>query len=167
MPWIIQATPRSQRSIHHFSTGSFKQQKPAVVGSRSAYHSVCAVVRWNVRRIIWATEPIVINATAEMMPSNTEVSRVDMRHAACANAVDVVSAETSDATNTQASHVAPVKAADTGTDVTAAKAAKAAAVSSATTTTAAPGLRARGKKAAGKHCACQNHHCSSCHDILH
>jgi hypothetical protein len=102
-----------------------------------------------------------------MMPSNTEVSRVDMRHAACANAVDVVSAETSDATNTQASHVAPVKAADTGTDVTAAKAAKAAAVSSATTTTAAPGLRARGKKAAGKHCACQNHHHSSFHDILH
>jgi hypothetical protein len=165
MPWIIQATPRSRRSIHHFSTGSFKQRKPAVVGSRSAYHSVGAVVRWNVRRIIWATEPIVINTAAEMMPSNAEVSCVDMRHAACANAVDVVSAETSDATNAQASRVASVEAAHTGTYVTAAEAAKAAAVSSATA--AAPGLRARGKKVAGKHCACQNHHCSSFHDILH
>ena len=166
MPWIIQATPRSQRSIHHFSTGSFKQQKPAVVGSRSAYHSVCAVVRWNVRRIIWATEPIVINATAEMMPSNTEVSRVDMRHLTRANAVDMFSAETADATSAQASHVASVKAAYTGTDVTATKAAKATAVSTAAAA-AAPGLCARGKKAAGKHCACQNRHHSSFHDILH
>jgi hypothetical protein len=100
-----------------------------------------------------------------MMPSNAKASCVDMRHTACANAVDVVSADTSDATNAQAGHMASVKAADTGTDVTTAKAAKAAAVSSAAT--AAPGLRARGKKAAGKHSARQNHHCSSFHDILH
>jgi hypothetical protein len=34
-----------------------------------------------------------------MMPSNAKVSRVDMRHTAGANAVDVFFAETSDATN--------------------------------------------------------------------
>ena len=113
-----------------------------------------------------------------MMSSDANVSLVDVRHATRAKAVDVVSAETSDATNTQASHVAPVKAADTGTDVTAANGAhtgtdvtstKAAhpATTVSPAATAAPGLCARGKKAAGKHCACQNHHCSSCHDILH
>jgi hypothetical protein len=137
--------------------------KAAAIDSRSAYNSVGAVVRWDVRRIIGAPEPIVINATAVMMPSNAKVSCVNMRHATRANTVD---AETADVTNAQASHVASVKAAHTGTDVTAAKASKAATVSSAATATA-PGLRARGKKAAGKHCACQNHRCSSFHDILH
>jgi hypothetical protein len=101
-----------------------------------------------------------------MVPSNTKASRVDMRHPTRANAVDMFSAETADAASAQASHVASVKAAGTGADVTAAKAAKAAAVSSATTA-AAPGLRAGREKATGKHCACQNHHCSSFHDILH
>jgi len=143
--------------------GLFKQRKPAVVGFRSGYHSVGAVVRRDVRRIIRATEPIVINATAEMMPSNAKASGVDMRHTTRANAGDVVSAETADATSAQASDVTSVKTAHTGADVTAAKAA---AVSSAAATTA-PSLRARGNKAAGKHRACQNHHCSSFHDILH
>ena len=143
--------------------GLFKQRKPAVVGFRSGYHSVGAVVRRDVRRIIRATEPIVINATAEMMPSNAKASGVDMRHTTRANAGDVVAAETADATSAQASDVASVKTAHNGADVTAAEAAKAAAVSSAAT----PGLRSGGKKAAGKHRTCQNHHCSSFHDILH
>jgi hypothetical protein len=76
-----------------------------------------------------------------------------------------VSAETSDATDAQATHVTSANVTHTGTDVTSAKAAHTATVSSAAT--AAPSLCARGKKAAGKHCACQNHHCSSFHDILH
>jgi hypothetical protein len=156
----------NSNSCARFVGGLFKQRKPAVVGFRSGYHSVGAVVRRDVRRIIRATEPIVINATAEMMPSNAKASGVDMRHTTRANAGDVVSAETADATSAQASDVASVKTAHTGADVTAAEAAKAAAVSSAATTTA-PSLRARGNKAAGKHRACQNHHCSSFHDILH
>ena len=151
--------------VRHLHGGPIRQRKPAVIGFRSAYHSVGAVVRRDVRRIVWATEPIVINAAAEMVPSNTKASRVDMRHLTRANAVDMFSAETADATSAQASYVASVKAAHTGTDVTSTKAAEAAAVSSAAT--AAPGLRARGKKAAGKHCACQNHRCSSFHGILH
>jgi hypothetical protein len=61
--------------------------------------------------------------------------------------------------------VASVKAAHTGTDVTAAKASKATTVSSATPAT--PGLCARGKEAASQHCGYQNRHCSSFHDILH
>jgi hypothetical protein len=102
-----------------------------------------------------------------MTPSNAKVPLVDVRHATRANAVDVVSAETSDATDAaQATHVTAANVAHTGTDVTSAKAAHpATTVSSAAT--AAPGLCARGKKAAGKHCACQNHHHSSFHDILH
>jgi hypothetical protein len=155
----------NSNSCARFVGGLFKQRKPAVVGFRSGYHSVGAVVRRDVRRIIRATEPIVINATAEMMPSNAKASGVDMRHTTRANAGDVVSAETADATSAQASDVTSVKTAHTGADVTAAEAAKAAAVSSAAT--AAPSLRARGNKAAGKHRACQNHHCSSFHDILH
>jgi hypothetical protein len=106
-----------------------------------------------------------------MTPSNAKVPLVDMRHAACANAVNMVSAETTDATDAQATHMTATNVTHTGTDVTSAKAAHTAAkVSTATTTTtapAAPGLCARGKKAAGKHCACQNHHRSSSHDILH
>jgi hypothetical protein len=101
-----------------------------------------------------------------MMPSNAKVPLVDMRHATRVKTVDVISAETSDATDAQATHVTAADVTHTGTDVTSAKAANAATtVSSATT--AAPGLCARGKKAAGKHCACQNHHHSSFHDILH
>jgi hypothetical protein len=102
-----------------------------------------------------------------MMPSNAKVPLVDMRHATCAKAVDVVSAETSDTTGAaQATHVTAANVTHTGTDVTAAKAAHTATtVSSAAT--AAAGLCARGEKAAGKHCACQNHHHSSFHDILH
>ena len=103
-----------------------------------------------------------------MTPSNAKVTLVDMRHATCAKVADVVSAETSDATNAQATHVTAAKVAHTGADVTSAKAAHTATtVSSAATATAAPGLCARGKKAAGKHRACQNHHHSSFHDILH
>jgi hypothetical protein len=98
-----------------------------------------------------------------MMSSDAKVSLVDVRHATRAKAVDVVSAETSDATNAQATHVTAANVTHTGTDVTSAKAAHAA----TTVSTAAPGLCARGKKAAGKHCACQNHHHSSSHDILH
>jgi hypothetical protein len=78
---------------------SLSQRKPAVIDSRSAYNSVGAVVRWDVRRIIGATEAIVVNATNEMMSSDAKVSLVDVRHATRAKAVDVVSAETSDATN--------------------------------------------------------------------
>ena len=101
-----------------------------------------------------------------MTPSNAKVPLVDMRHATRAKAVDVASAETSDATAAQATHVTAANAANTGADVTSAKAAHATTtVSSAAT--AAPSLRARGKKAAGKHCACQNHHHSSSHDSLH
>ena len=91
---------------------------------------------------------------------------VDMRHATCAKVADVVSAETSDATNAQATHVTTAKVAHTGTDVTSAKAAHTATTVSSPAT-AAPGLCARGKKAAGKHRACQNHHRSSSHNILH
>jgi hypothetical protein len=99
-----------------------------------------------------------------MMPA--KVPLVDMRHATCAKAVDMVTAGTSDATNAQAAHVTSAKVADTGTHVTSAKAAHTATtVSSAATTT--PGLCTRGKKAARKHCACQDHHHSSSHDILH
>jgi hypothetical protein len=100
-----------------------------------------------------------------MMPSSAKVPLVDMRHATCAKAVNVVSTETSDATAAQATHATAAKVTHTGTDVTSAKAAHTATVAS--TATAAPSLRARGKKAAGKHCACQNHHHSSFHDILH
>jgi hypothetical protein len=102
-----------------------------------------------------------------MTPSNAKVTLVDVRHATRANAVDVVSAETSDATDAaQATHVTAANVAHTGTDVTSAKAAHPATTVS-TAATAAPGLCARSKKAAGKHCACQNHHHSSFHDILH
>jgi hypothetical protein len=91
---------------------------------------------------------------------------VNVRHPTCAKAVDVVSAETFDATGAQATHVTAANVTHTGTDVTSAKAAHTATtVSSAAT--AAPGLSARGNKAAGKHRACQNHHHSSSHDILH
>jgi hypothetical protein len=146
--------------------GSVSQRKPAAIDFQSAYHSVGAVVRWGVRRIIWATEAIVVNATTEMTPSNAKVPLIDVRHATRAKAVDVVSAETSDATDAQATHVTAAKVAHTSTDVTSAKATHTATtVSSAAT--AAPGLCARGNKAAGKHCACQNHHHSSFHDILH
>jgi hypothetical protein len=146
--------------------GSISQRRPAAIDFRSAYNSVGAVVRWGVRRIIGATEAIVVNATNEMMPSNAKVALVDMRHATRVKAVDVISAETSDATDAQATHVTAADVTHTGTDVTSAKAAHpATTVSSAAT--AAPGLCARGKKAAGKHCACQNHHHSSFHDILH
>jgi hypothetical protein len=101
-----------------------------------------------------------------MTPSNAKVPCVDMGHATSGDAVDVVSAETSDATNAQATDMTAANVTHTGTDVTSAKAAHTATkVSSAAT--AAPGLCARGKKAAGKHCACQNHHRSSSHDILH
>src|ERR1700722_12031514 len=140
------------RYRHQFSTGGlFRQRRPAVVDFRSAYHSVGAVVRWRVRRIIGATEAIVVNATKEMTPSNAKVPLVDMRHATRAKAVDVASAETSDATAAQATHGTAANAANTGADVTSAKAAHAPTVSSAAAA-AAPSLRARGKKAAGKHC---------------
>jgi hypothetical protein len=101
-----------------------------------------------------------------MTPSNATVPLVDMRHATRAKAVDMVSAETSDATDAaKTTHVSAANVAHTGPDVTSAKAAHTATtVSSAA---AAPGLCARGKKTAGKHCACQNHHHSSSHDILH
>jgi hypothetical protein len=154
------------RYRHQFSTGGlFRQRKPAVIDSRSAYNSVGAVVRWDVRRVVWATEAIVVNAADEMMPSSPKVPLIDVRHATGAYAVDVLSADTSDATDAQATHVTSANVTHTGTDVTSAKAAHTATVSSAAT--AAPSLCARGKKAAGKHCACQNHHHSSSHDILH
>jgi hypothetical protein len=155
------------RYIHHFSTGgSFRQRKPAVVDFRSAYLSVGAAVRWGVRRVIWATEAIVVNAADEVTPSSAKMPLVNVRHPTCAKAVDVVSAETFDATGAQATHVTAANVTHTGTDVTSAKAAHTATtVSSAAT--AAPGLSARGNKAAGKHRACQNHHHSSSHDILH
>jgi hypothetical protein len=103
-----------------------------------------------------------------MTPSNAKVPCVDARHATSGDAVEVVSAETSDSTDAQATHMTATNVTHTGTDVTSAKAAHTATkVSSASASTAAPGLCARGKKAAGKHCACQNHHHSSSHDILH
>jgi hypothetical protein len=145
--------------------GSISQRKPAAIDFRSAYNSVGAVVRWGVRRIIGATEAIVVNATNEMMPSNAKVPLVDMRHATGVKAVDVISADTSDATDAQATHVTAADVTHTGTDVTSAKAAHPA--TTVSTAAAAPGLCARGKKAAGKHCARQNHHHSSFHDILH
>jgi hypothetical protein len=102
-----------------------------------------------------------------MTPSNAKVSCVDVRHATSADAaVDVVSAETSDATDAQATHTSAANVAHAGTDVTSAKAAHTATKVSSSSA-AAPSLCARGKKAAGKHCACQNHHRSSSHDILH
>jgi hypothetical protein len=103
-----------------------------------------------------------------MTPSNAKVPCVDVRYAASGDAaVDVVSAETSDATDAQATHMTAANVTHTGTDVTSAKAAHTATKVSSASATAAPGLCARGKKAAGKHCACQNHHRSSSHDILH
>jgi hypothetical protein len=73
-----------------------------------------------------------------------------------AHARHVTSAEASDVTSAEATHVTSAKAAH---------------VASATTThvstaTATAGLCISGKKAAGKHGTCQNHHHSSCHDIL-
>jgi hypothetical protein len=105
-----------------------------------------------------------------MTPSNAKVLLADMRHGSCANAVDVVSTETSDASSAQATHVtstkvthmASVKGTHAATTVASAKATH--------TTAAAPataGLCSRGQKAAGQHCGCQNHHHSSSHDILH
>jgi hypothetical protein len=148
------------------STGGSVSQRKAGCRRLSVSHSVGAVVRWGVRRIIGATEAVVVNAAVEMTPSNAKVPCVDVRHATSGDAaVDVVSAETSDATDAQATHMTAANVTHTGTDVTSAKAAHTATkVSSAS---AAPGLCARGKKAAGKHCACQNHHRSSSHDILH
>jgi hypothetical protein len=103
-----------------------------------------------------------------MTPSNAKVPCVDVRHATSGDtAVDVVSAETSDSTDAQATHMTAANVAHTGTDVTSAKAPHAATKVSSASASAAPGLCARGKKAAGKHCACQNHHRSSSHDILH
>jgi hypothetical protein len=91
-----------------------------------------------------------------MTPSSAKVPLVDVRHATCANAVNVACAETSDATDAHAAaHVSSSEA----TRVASAKATH-------TEATAALGLCARCKKAAGKHCACQNHHHSSFHDIL-
>jgi hypothetical protein len=104
-----------------------------------------------VRRIVWATEAVVVvNAAAdEMTPSNIKVPLVDMRHATGAKAIDVV-AKASDAINAQTTHVTSAKAAHTATKVS-----------------AALGSCARGKQAAGKRCACQNHHHSSSHDMFH
>jgi hypothetical protein len=66
--------------VHHFSTGgSFRQRKPAVAGSRSTYHSVGAGVRWSVRRVIWATEAVVVNAADEMTPSNAKAFEMEQR----------------------------------------------------------------------------------------
>jgi hypothetical protein len=103
-----------------------------------------------------------------MTPSNAKVPCVDVRYATSGDAaVDVVSAETSDATDAQATHMSATNVAHTGTDVTSAKAAHTATKVSSASASATPGLCARGKKAAGKHCTCQNHHRSSSHDILH
>jgi hypothetical protein len=156
--WSVTTSPR----------GAIQAAKAGCRRLRSAYHSVGAIVRGGVRRIIWATEAVVVNAAVEMTPSNAKVPCVDARHATSGDAVEVVSAETSDSTDAQATHMTATNVTHTGTDVTSAKAAHTATkVSSASASTAAPGLCARGKKAAGKHCACQNHHHSSSHDILH
>ena len=154
--------PWSRRYVYSplLHGGAHSQRKPAVVDFRATYHSVGAAVRWSVRRIVWATEAIVVNAADEMTPSNAKVPLVDMRHATSAKASDVVSAETSDATDAQATCVASAKGTHTAATVASAKA-----THTAPTAPATPGLCARGKKAAGKHCACQNHHHS--HDILH
>src|ERR1700733_340634 len=159
MSWMnLASTPSSQWPSPLLRGELFRQRMLAVVDCRSPYNSVGAVVRWGVRRIIWATEAVVVNAADEMAPSGAKVPLVDVRHATCA--FDVVCAQTTHVTSANVSHMASCKATYTAAKVTSAKAVH-------TEATAALGLCAGGKKAAGKHCACQNHHHSSSHDILH
>jgi hypothetical protein len=55
-----------------------------------------------------------------MTPFNAKVPLVDIRHATCAKAIDVVAAEASDATTAQATLVISAKAAHTATKAPAA-----------------------------------------------
>jgi hypothetical protein len=103
------------------------------------------------------------------MAPTRHVIVVNIGHATCAKATDVIFAKTPDVIAAKAVHATtetPHLTSTEATHVTSAEAAHTAAVSSTPSATAAC-LCTRGKKAAGKHCACQNHHYSSSHDILH
>jgi hypothetical protein len=105
-----------------------------------------------------------------MAPTHNNVIVVNIGHAICAKATDVIFTKTpnaaavkaADATSTEAARVASTEA----THVTSAETAHTTTMSS-TPSASTAGLCTGGKKAAGKHCACQNRHHSSSHDILH
>jgi hypothetical protein len=122
-----------------------------------------------------------------MTPSSAEVIAVkvlvvDVRHGACAKAIGVISAETSNATTAKATQVSSTKATNLAsakaTHVASAEAAPAATMSSAATKAAhattvssaaatAPGLCTGRKQAASERCARQNCYHSSFHETLH
>jgi hypothetical protein len=77
-----------------------------------------------------------------------------------AKSTHVASTKSTHMTSTEATHVASAEAAHV-------PATAAAHVAAATTAAAAAGLCTRCNQAAGKQCTCQNHHCSSSHNILH
>jgi hypothetical protein len=101
---------------------------------------------------------------------STHVIVINIGHATCAKATDVIFAKTADVIATSAGHATPTEithmTSTQATHLASAEAAHTATMSSTPSATAAC-LCTRGKKAAGKHCACQNHHYSSSHDILH
>jgi len=91
-----------------------------------------------------------------------------VRQVTCPEAADPTASKASNATTAEATHVTAADA----SHVTTTKAAHVATTKATThvassSASAAAGLCTRGQKAAGKHRACQNHHCSSSHDILH
>jgi hypothetical protein len=150
---ILQVSPSRQRG----------RARPRTT-SGLACHSVGAGVRQGVRRVVRATEAVVINGAAnEITPSNAKVLVVDACHATCAQANGM----TSNATAAKATYVASTKAPNMATAEAAHVAAAAHAAPTVAAAATASGLRARCKKASGEQCARQHHYYSSFHDILH
>jgi hypothetical protein len=172
--WDDWADPWGRRSlIRQFPTRahSGSEGRPSATAG-SAHHSVGAGVGRGVRRVVRATEAVIVNFVVnETMSSDAKVLVVGVRHETCADAAGDACAKNSNAAAAQATEVSATKATDVATAkttyVASAKATHTAAAVSSAAAAAASGLCTGCKKAHSKHYACQRHYHSSSHDILH